>query len=202
MKKGAKLVLLRHGKSEWNQKNRFTGWVDIPLSKDGIIEAQKAGKRMSAIPFDVIIISSLMRAQQTAMIAMSEHEGHKTPRLHHEGRLEEWAQIYDPKAEAMTIPVYSAWQLNERMYGELQGLEKDETRAKFGIEQVKIWRRSFRTPPPNGESLEMTAQRTLPYFKEKIIPLLQQGSHVLVSAHGNSIRSIVMNLDRLSLIHI
>jgi len=200
MEKGAKLVLLRHGKSEWNQKNRFTGWVDIPLSKDGIIEAQKAGKRISAIPFDVIFVSSLMRAQQTAMIAMTEHESGKTPRLHHEGqgKLEEWAQVYDPKAQAMCIPVYAAWEINERMYGELQGLDKDETRAKYGADQVKIWRRSFSTPPPNGESLEMTAKRSIPYFQEKIVPFLQQGKNVLVSAHGNSLRSIVMDLDKLS----
>eukprot|EP01066_Platyproteum_vivax_P009872 Platyproteum_vivax@DN437_c0_g1_i1.p1 len=199
MEKSAKLVLLRHGKSEWNQKNHFTGWVDIPLSKDGIIEAQKAGKRISAIPFDVIFVSFLMRAQQTAMIAMTEHESGQTPRLHYEGqgKLEEWAQVYDPKAQAMCIPVYAAWEINERMYGELQGLDKDETRAKFGADQVKIWRRSFSTTPPNGDSLEMTAKRPIPYFQEKIALFLQQEKNVLVSAHGNSLRSIVMDLDKL-----
>ncbi|NGX50965.1 MAG: 2,3-bisphosphoglycerate-dependent phosphoglycerate mutase [Chlamydiae bacterium] len=200
MDSGAKLILLRHGKSEWNQKNRFTGWVDIPLSRDGVVEAQEAGKRISRVPFDVIFVSSLMRAELTAMIAMSEHEGGKTPLLLHEGegKLEEWAKIYDPKAEANCIPVYAAWEINERMYGELQGLDKDETRAKFGADQVKIWRRSFSTPPPHGESLEMTAKRSIPYFKEKIVPFLEKGKHVLVSAHGNSLRSIVMYLDNLS----
>lgn len=199
MEKG-KLVLLRHGKSDWNQKNRFTGWVDVPLSKDGIKEAQKAGKAISHIPIDLIFVSSLMRAQMTAMIAMTEHESQKTPVLLHqgEGKLEEWGKIYDPKARTETIPVVKAWEINERMYGELQGLDKDETRAKFGADQVKIWRRSFDTPPPNGESLEMTAKRSIPYFEENIVPLLKEGKNILVSAHGNSLRSIVMFLDDLT----
>ncbi|QVL57566.1 MAG: 2,3-bisphosphoglycerate-dependent phosphoglycerate mutase [Simkaniaceae bacterium] len=200
MEKSAKLILLRHGKSDWNQKNRFTGWVDVPLSKLGIEEAQKAGKAISHIPIDVIFISSLVRAEMTAMIAMTEHESDKTPVILHkgEGKLEEWAKIYDPKAETHCIPVYKAWEINERMYGELQGLDKDETREKFGADQVKIWRRSFDTPPPNGESLEMTAKRSIPYFKNTIIPFLKEGKNILVSAHGNSLRSIVMYLDNLS----
>ena len=200
MDRGGILVLLRHGKSEWNQKNRFTGWVDIPLTKEGVVEAQKAGRRMSAIPFDVIFVSSLIRAKLTAMIAMSEHESGKTPLLLHggEGKMDEWAKIYDPQAEANCIPVYTAWEINERMYGTLQGLDKDETRKKFGADQVKTWRRSFSAPPPEGESLEMTAKRSIPYFKEKIVPFLEGGSCVLVSAHGNSLRSIVMYLEGLS----
>lgn len=200
MEKGAKLILLRHGKSEWNQKNRFTGWVDVPLSKVGVVEAQKAGQLIATIDFDVIFISSLMRAQMTAMIAMSEHESGKTPVILHpgQGKLKEWGKIYDTKAEANTIPVYVSWEINERMYGELQGLDKDETRAKFGADQVKIWRRSFDTPPPQGESLEMTAKRSIPYFKETIMPYLKEGKNVLISAHGNSLRSIVMFLDGLS----
>lgn len=199
MKNRARLVLLRHGQSEWNKKNRFTGWVDIPLSREGIVEAQTAGRCMSLIPFDIIFISSLMRAQQTAMIAMTEHESGKTPCLYHKGgKLEEWAQIHDPQASAMCIPVYAAWELNERMYGELQGLNKDKARSDFGKDQVEIWRRSFNTPPPGGESLKMTAERSIPYFKQEIVPILKQGKHVLVSAHGNSLRSIVMYLDELS----
>lgn len=196
----AKLILLRHGKSDWNQKNRFTGWVDVPLSRAGVEEAQKAGRRIAEIPIDVIFISSLMRAQMTAMIAMSEHVSDKTPVILHEGegKLEEWGKIHDPKAKEHTIPVYKAWEINERMYGELQGLDKDETRAKFGADQVKIWRRSFDTPPPEGESLEMTANRSIPYFEEKIVPHLETGKNVLVSAHGNSLRSIVMHLEGLS----
>lgn len=200
MGKNSKIVLLRHGKSEWNQKNRFTGWVDIPLSKTGVDEAQKAGKRISAIPFDVIFTSSLIRAQMTAMIAMSEHESGRTPLILHkgEGKLEEWSKIYDSKAAENCIPVYCHWELNERMYGELQGLDKDETRAQFGPDQVKIWRRSFSTPPPSGESLKMTAERSIPYFNHTILPFLKRGQNVLVAAHGNSLRSIVMDLESLS----
>lgn len=200
MKKSPKLILLRHGQSEWNQRNLFTGWVDVPLSQNGIIEAQKAGKRFSAVPFDVIFISSLIRAQLTAMIAMSEHDSGKTPVIVHsgEGKREEWAKNYNPKALDMTIPVIEAWQINERMYGELQGLDKDETRKKFGPEQVKIWRRSYDTAPPSGESLKMTADRSIPYFKDHILPHLEEGKNVLVSAHGNSLRSIVMFLENLS----
>lgn len=200
MGKGAKLILLRHGKSEWNQKNRFTGWVDVPLSKTGVIEAQQAGKRIKDIHFDAIFISTLMRAQMTAMIAMSEHESGKTPVILHQGKgmLAAWGNIYDKKAQENCIPVFVSWEINERMYGELQGLDKDETRTKYGVEQVKIWRRSFDIPPPNGESLEMTAKRSIPYFKEKIWPYLQKGKNILISAHGNSLRSIVMYLEDLS----
>ncbi|MDN3508530.1 MAG: 2,3-bisphosphoglycerate-dependent phosphoglycerate mutase [Candidatus Neptunochlamydia sp.] len=200
MGKQTKLILLRHGKSDWNQKNRFTGWVDVPLSKDGIIEAQKAGRTIRHIPVDVVFISSLMRAQMTAMIAMTEHESDKTPIISHqgEGKLEEWAKIYDRKAEEHTIPVYKSWEINERMYGELQGLDKNEARETLGADQVKIWRRSFDTAPPSGESLKMTAERSIPYFKNKIVPLLKERKNVLVSAHGNSLRSIVMYLDNLS----
>lgn len=200
MGKGSKIILLRHGKSEWNQKNRFTGWVDIPLSKIGVEEAQKAGKQISAIPFDVIFTSSLMRAQMTAMIAMSEHEGGKTPLVLHENgdRVEKWSRIYDSQALENCIPVYCHWELNERMYGELQGLDKDATRDQFGPEQVKIWRRSFSTPPPSGESLKMTAERAIPYFNSTILPFLERGQNVLVAAHGNSLRSIVMHLESLS----
>ncbi|MCB1084991.1 MAG: 2,3-bisphosphoglycerate-dependent phosphoglycerate mutase, partial [Chlamydiia bacterium] len=188
-----------HGKSEWNQKNRFTGWVDVPLSKVGIDEAQKAGKQFAHLPIDVIFISSLMRAQMTAMIAMAEHDEGKTPViLHEEEKLKEWGKIYDKKAQNNCIPVYVSASINERMYGELQGLDKDETREKFGADQVKIWRRSFDIPPPGGESLEMTAKRAIPYFQEKIAPYLKEGKNVLVSAHGNSLRSIVMHLEHLS----
>lgn len=200
MKESPKLILIRHGQSEWNKRNLFTGWVDIPLSVEGIEEALKAGKRISHIPIDVIFISSLMRAQMTAMLVMSEHTSGKTPMiLHpHQGKLEDWAKNYNPEAEKNCIPVTAAWEINERMYGELQGLDKDETRKKFGADQVHIWRRSFDVAPPGGESLEMTAKRSIPYFQNEIVPHLKAGKNVLVSAHGNSLRSIVMDLDKLS----
>ncbi|GAB4187455.1 MAG: 2,3-bisphosphoglycerate-dependent phosphoglycerate mutase [Simkaniaceae bacterium] len=194
------LVMMRHGQSEWNKKNLFTGWVDVPLSLEGIDEAVKGGKKISAIPFDVIFVSTLVRAQLTAFIAMSQHREGKTPVMQHEGEEKQaaWSQIYSEKAQKDIIPVYRAMELNERMYGRLQGKNKDETRAEFGAEQVKLWRRSFDVSPPDGESLAMTKERALPYFENTIVPYLADGKNVFVSAHGNSLRAIVMVLDNLS----
>jgi 2,3-bisphosphoglycerate-dependent phosphoglycerate mutase len=198
--KSAKLILMRHGESEWNRKNLFTGWVDIPLSTKGVEEAIEGGKKIAHVPIDVIFTSSLIRAQMTAMLAMLHHASHKVPCIQHphEGKLEEWAQIYGEAAKEECIPVYNAWELNERMYGRLQGMNKQEMREKFGNEQVQIWRRSFDEEPPEGESLAMTAARSIPYFKTKILPLLKEGKNVFISAHGNSLRSIVMFLDDLT----
>lgn len=201
MKSGdSKLILLRHGQSEWNRLNLFTGWVDIPLSPQGVQEAIDAGKVFAHIPIDLIFTSSLIRAQMTAMLAMVHHSSGKVPVVQHplEGNLEKWGHVYSDTALHSCIPVYNAWELNERMYGRLQGLNKQETREKYGDEQVHRWRRSFDETPPEGESLAMTAARTIPYFKEKILPHLYQGKNVLISAHGNSLRSIVMFLDGLT----
>ena len=194
------LILLRHGASIWNEKNLFTGWVDIPLSSKGVDEALQAGQTIAKLPIDVIFTSTLVRAHMTTMLAMLHHASGKVPCVMHSegGMLEEWATIHSEETEANTIPVRCAWQLNERMYGELQGMNKDEMRQKFGAEQVQIWRRSFDVAPPEGESLKMTSERTLPYFKEEILPYLDQGKNVLISAHGNSLRSIVMMLENLS----
>lgn len=195
-----KLILMRHGQSQWNLHNLFTGWVDIPLSLKGVEEALEGGKKIADIPIDIIFTSSLIRAQMTAMLVMNVHRSGKVPVILHpgEGKLEEWAQIYNPAAEAQTIPVIRAWELNERMYGELQGLNKAETAAKYGADQVQIWRRSFDVPPPNGESLEMTAARSIPYFENQVMPHLQAGRNVFIAAHGNSLRSIMMKLDNLT----
>lgn len=196
----AKLVLIRHGKSVWNMRNLFTGWVDIPLAPEGIDEALKAGERINAIPFDVIYLSTLVRAEMTAMLAMSRSKLDAVPCIIHESDPDfmKNATIYNETSKKKTIPTYCHSELNERMYGELQGMNKDETKAKFGEEQFKLWRRSYATPPPNGESLEMTAKRTIPFFKNKIIPHLEKDQNVLISAHGNSLRSIVMYLESLS----
>jgi 2,3-bisphosphoglycerate-dependent phosphoglycerate mutase len=141
-----------------------------------------------------------MRAQMSAMLAMTEHNGGKVPVIMHEGegKLQEWSQIYNPDVKENIIPVYTSSKLNERMYGKLQGLNKQETVDKYGAEQVKIWRRSYDVAPPEGESLEMTAARSIPYFTEKVLPLLNNGKTVLISAHGNSLRAIVMSLLKLS----
>lgn len=200
MHKKSKLILMRHGQSEWNKQNLFTGWVDIPLSVEGVQEALRAGKKIANLPIDIIFVSSLIRAQMTAMLAMTEHKGGKVPVVMHkgEGKLEEWSQIHNPNVQDKIIPVFKSWELNERMYGKLQGLNKQETIDKFGADQVKIWRRSYDVAPPEGESLEMTAARAIPYFKETIFPLLQKGKNIFISAHGNSLRAIVMYLLGLS----
>jgi 2,3-bisphosphoglycerate-dependent phosphoglycerate mutase len=193
------LILLRHGESIWNKKNLFTGWVDVPLSEKGIEEALKAGQILSRIPIDVIYCSTLIRGIMTAMLAMSVHKDGKTPVIQHgEGKMHIWGKIHSDKAHLETVPVYCADALNERMYGELQGLNKKETIQKYGEEQVKLWRRSFKTCPPEGESLEITTLRTVPYFEEVILPELKKGKNVFVSAHGNSLRACVKYIEGLS----
>ncbi|MBA3958453.1 MAG: 2,3-bisphosphoglycerate-dependent phosphoglycerate mutase [Parachlamydiaceae bacterium] len=195
-----KLILMRHGESCWNKKNLFTGWVDVPLSPKGIEESLAAGKVIQNLPIDIIFTSTLVRAQMTLFLAMSLHHSGKVPVVQHpkQGKLDSWSHIYSEETKADTIPVYYSWELNERMYGQLQGLNKAETAAKFGAEQVKIWRRSYNVAPPEGESLEMTAARSIPFFKEKILPHLQAGRNVFIAAHGNSLRSICMFLDNLT----
>ncbi len=195
----AKLILVRHGQSVWNYKNVFTGWVDVPLTAEGITEATNAGKEIAAIKFDMIYTSVQVRALQTAMIAMAYNQHDNTPVvLHTEGKMAEWSKIYNPDMQAQMIPVIRDWHLNERYYGELQGKNKAETAEQYGDQQVHIWRRSYDTPPPNGECLQDTAARTIPFFKDNILPKLRDGQNILISAHGNSLRSIVMYLDELS----
>lgn len=196
----AKLVLIRHGQSLWNLHNLFTGWVDVPLSAQGVQEAIAAGKRLSHEKFDIIYTSTLIRAITTAMIVMSENKEGKVPVIQktNEPKPNDWFKIYSPATEANTIPVHSAWELNERMYGELQGMNKEETAKKFGDAQVKIWRRSYDVPPPQGEALKNTAERTIPWFQKNIEPKLKEGKNILVAAHGNSLRAIIMYLENLS----
>lgn len=167
------LVILRHGQSQWNLENKFTGWVDVDLSEQGVKEAQNAGEKLKGYKFDKAYTSDLTRAQRTLSI------------------------ILDIIGQA-DIPVEKDKALNERMYGDLQGLNKDELREKFGAEQVQIWRRSYDVAPPNGESLKDTAERVIPYWESKIVPDLKAGKNILISAHGNSLRALVMYLEKLS----
>ncbi len=200
-KKVAKLILMRHGQSVWNKQNLFTGWVDIPLSMEGIQESLEGGKKISHIPMDVIFVSTLIRAQMTAFLVMAEHSSGKIAYIVHgkeEGKLFEWSQVYDEETKKTLIPVFKADELNERMYGQLQGLNKQHTIDKYGAEQVRIWRRSYDVAPPGGESLAMTAKRSIPFFQKNIVPYLEKGKNVFVSAHGNSLRSIVMHIEKLS----
>lgn len=169
------LVLVRHGESEWNKLNLFTGWRDVDLSERGVEEARKAGRALKAegLRFDIAFTSALKRAQHTLDII-----------------LEELGQT--------DLPIERDQALNERDYGDLVGLNKDDARARWGEEQVHIWRRSFDTPPPGGESLKDTTERVLPYYEANILPHLKAGKAVLVSAHGNSLRALIMHLDGLS----
>jgi 2,3-bisphosphoglycerate-dependent phosphoglycerate mutase len=169
----SKLVLLRHGESQWNLENRFTGWVDVPLSPKGVDEAKAAGEKLKGFVFDRAYTSVLRRAIDTLSIVLD---------------------IVDQK----NIPVTQDQALNERHYGDLQGLNKAETAQKFGDAQVKIWRRSFDVQPPNGESLKNTLERVLPYWQTVIEPRVRKGERLIIVAHGNSLRSLVMHLDKLS----
>ncbi len=195
-----KLVLVRHGESVWNLENRFTGWTDVDLSETGVAEAHKAGKLLVAegYTFDIALTSVLKRAIRTLWIVLDE-------------------------MDLMWLPVERAWQLNERHYGALQGLNKAETAEKYGTEQVHLWRRSYATPPPAlelddprhprfdrryaglmqeqlpaCESLKLTLDRVLPYWYTSIVPRLKSGQRVLIAAHGNSIRALVKYLDNIS----
>jgi len=207
----ALLILMRHGQSMWNAAKLFTGWVDVPLTNAGIQEAIEGGKQIAHLDIDEVHVSTLIRAQMTAMIALAQNDHNKTPVFQYsqpegglesvsenEARMIEWAQIKGDAGGANILPVHVSWQLNERMYGDLQGLNKDATREQYGAEQVHIWRRSFDVPPPNGESLELTAQRTLPYLEENIIPQLSNGNNLFIAAHGNSLRSIIMSIESLT----
>jgi 2,3-bisphosphoglycerate-dependent phosphoglycerate mutase len=169
------LVLVRHGQSEWNLQNRFTGWRDVGLTEKGVAEARAAGRKLKAqgLQFDVAFTSALIRAQHTLDLVLEEM-GQKN------------------------IPVIKDQALNERDYGDLSGLNKDEARKKWGEDQVHIWRRSYDVAPPGGESLKDTAARVLPYYIGEILPRVLRGEHVIVAAHGNSLRALVMVLERLS----
>jgi 2,3-bisphosphoglycerate-dependent phosphoglycerate mutase len=167
------LILLRHGQSQWNLENRFTGWVDVPLSAKGEAEARAAGEKLRGRRIDALYISVLKRAIDTATLAL------------------EVAGIAAP-------PTVRDAALNERMYGDLQGLNKAEAATRWGDAQIRLWRRSYDVRPPGGESLADTAARVLPFWEARILPDLRAGKHVLVVAHGNSLRALVMHLDGLS----
>lgn len=169
----ARLILLRHGESQWNLENRFTGWVDVPLSPRGTQEAKDAGAKLKGFTFDRAFTSVLSRANETLRLVL--------------------------EAVGQTgIPIEKDKALNERMYGDLQGMNKAETAQEYGEAQVKIWRRSYDVKPPGGESLKDTAERVLPYYEAKIKPYLFKGETILIAAHGNSLRALVMQLEQLT----
>lgn len=190
-----KLVLIRHGQSVWNKKNIFTGWIDIGLSEKGIFEALEAGDRISEEVFDIIYTSTLVRAKMTAFLAMSKNLSPRVPFIVQEDR---WSKMCDENSKKTLLPVMEAKELNERYYGELQGKNKDQVKKEVGVEQFVKWRRSYDVEPPAGESLKMTIDRVWPFFESSILPRLESGENVLIAAHGNSIRGIVMHLDNLN----
>jgi len=167
------LVIVRHGQSQWNLENRFTGEVDVPLTAEGRAEALEAGKKLQGFSFSKAFTSALLRAQETLEIILAE-------------------------IGQVSIPVIKDKALNERNYGQLQGLNKAETAAQYGDAQVETWRRSYDVQPPGGESLKDTARRVLPYYEQHIRPLLAAGEDILVVAHGNSLRALMMKLENIS----
>jgi 2,3-bisphosphoglycerate-dependent phosphoglycerate mutase len=169
------LVLVRHGQSEWNLKNLFTGWKDPDLSEQGIAEAKEAGRKLKeqGLTFDIAFTSVLIRAQHTLDLILTD--------LSQTG-----------------IPIKRDFALNERDYGDLSGLNKDDARKRWGEEQVHVWRRSYDVPPPGGESLKDTLARALPYYVQEILPCVLRGERTLVAAHGNSLRALIMVLEKLS----
>ena len=168
------LVLVRHGQSEWNLKNLFTGWKDVDLTEQGVTEARAAGRKLKAqgLKFDVAYTSALKRANRTLDLILEEM--------------------------GETVPIVRDQALNERDYGDLVGMNKDDARAKWGEEQVLIWRRSYDVPPPGGESLKDTVARALPYFVQEILPRVLRGERTLIAAHGNSLRALIMVRERLT----
>ncbi|MCX8049140.1 MAG: 2,3-bisphosphoglycerate-dependent phosphoglycerate mutase [Methylohalobius sp.] len=192
------LTLVRHGQSIWNLQNRFTGWIDVSLSPAGVEEARQAGRRLAEERFQVAFTSTLIRSQETLFEILRQNRYAHGFRRIHEGE-SAWYEHFQPGAEDQTtLRVYFAEALNERFYGDLQGLNKDQARAQFGAEQVKLWRRSYDLSPPNGESLAATTSRVIPFFQDRIVPHLKQGEHVLICAHGNSLRALIMHLEKMT----
>ncbi|KAJ7519229.1 hypothetical protein O6H91_20G029900 [Diphasiastrum complanatum] len=205
------LVLMRHGESMWNDLKLFTGDVDIPLTEKGVMEALEGGKAVSAIDFDIIFTSRLVRSKQTALIAMTQSKFKRVPVLVRGGYYgkgktgdENRLRLRDAAARALEhascemVPVYADPALNERCYGDLQGLSKEAAVKEFGLDMVKKWRRSHDTRPPNGESLQDTAKRVLACFHSTIMPRLMEGRKVLVVAHGNVLRCLLAHIAGLT----
>ncbi len=197
----AQLILIRHGQSLWNAANKFTGWVDVPLSRRGRAEAAIASCRLADYRVDVCFTSKLIRAIETIVCILTECEqicGGKVPIIQHEVADHDWhgwdKYAGDPAEE---LPIFTHAALDERFYGDLQGLNKDQTVEKFGAAQVYEWRRSYSVRPPGGESLADTQKRVLLYYNSRILPHLLNGENVLIAAHGNSLRSIIMMLEHL-----
>lgn len=194
----ATCILLRHGQSLWNKDNLFTGWVNIGLSPAGVQEAITAGEALQPYTIDTIFVSELIRAQQTAMLATMTRQKATTLIPTHSINADWHCNTSADNLLNTCTPMYADWRLNERYYGALQGLNKQAAIQQHGDDQVHIWRRSFDTPPPEGESLKMTYDRTIPMLEERVIPALETGNNLLVVAHGNSLRAMMMHIEHIA----
>ncbi len=190
------LILVRHGESRWNLANKFTGWVDVPLSKKGIEEAILVAKSFEGLNIDVAFTSRLERAQETLMLILAYQN--KTGIFLHKGKKRNQWSMHPKRFDKNEIPIYSDTAINERYYGKLQGLNKDWARKKYGKEKVFTWRRSYDVCPPGGECLKDVVERSVPYFEKEIMPQLKKKKNVLVSAHGNSLRGIIKYIENVS----
>lgn len=190
------LFLLRHLKSQWNLEDRFTGWVDVPLAKEGLGEVEKVSEKIFESKIDKIYSSPLIRNTDTVLRILENQEKYPIFRHLGKGRMQEWGKFEE--LDKNYIPVYISEALNERYYGKLQGKNKQEAMKKYGFEQVKLWRRSYKTKPPGGESLADTFKRTEPFYKKYIEKDLQRGQNVLVVASHNSLRSIAKYIEKIS----
>lgn len=192
----AKLFLQRHLKSQWNLEDRYAGWVDNPLSKEGADMAPEAAKKLEGENFDVVFTSPLIRNQQTT-IKILKNLGKNPLFIHLDGgKMQKWGNFEG--GNGTCVPAYVSEKLNERYYGKLQGLNKEESKKTFGEEQVRLWRRSYDVAPPGGESLKDTFKRTAPFYKKYIEPELKAGKNVLVVSSGNSLRSIVKHIEKIA----
>jgi len=190
-----KLIIVRHGESVWNLENRFTGAMDIPLSKKGKEESKKAGEVLKGQKIDIIFVSHMIRAMDTLYILLEHYEDHRTPIIYHYDDQHLLTKEHAQIEEGKELKIIQSRAIDERYYGDLQGLNKDDCRKKYGEEQVHIWRRSFDVRPPGGESLKDTIRRVMPFYNKYIAQELKSGKNVLVVAHGNSLRAMIKHIE-------
>jgi len=193
----SRLLLVRHGQSKWNLANKFTGWIDVSISEKGIKQCLYLAEKLKRLKIDYTFCSELSRAKETMSVILSKQK-HSGVYIHEEKPNYNWQDIIKYPSKIPNIAIYTTENLNERSYGELQGMDKNEARKKYGEEQVFNWRRGFHERPPKGESLQDVYNRTVPYLKKRIIPLLKQNKNIIISAHGNSLRSIIKYIEGIS----
>ncbi len=193
----SRLILVRHGQSKWNLANKFTGWIDVSISEKGIKQCLYLAEKLKKLKIDYTFSSELSRAKETMSVILSKQKNSGVY-IHEENPKYNWADIVKYPSKIPNIAIYTTENLNERNYGSLQGMDKAEARKKYGEEQVFNWRRGFAHRPPKGESLEDVYNRTVPFLKKRIIPLLNHDKNIIISAHGNSLRSIIKYIENIS----